>query len=348
MNKTVQIGNLPEKFLSETEIPARTARWQQELARAIRQPAELLRRLDLSEHLLPEALQSHQEFPLLVPESFLNRMQPGNPNDPLLLQVLPAADEQAVQPGFHIDAVGDEAAELTPGLLQKYTGRALMITLGQCAVHCRYCFRRHYPYQTAPAARRQWQEALQSLEQHPQIEEIILSGGDPLILSDRKLGELLTELEALPQLTRLRIHSRLPIVLPSRVTTELLQRFQQSRLQVLLVVHANHFAEIAADCAEALKCLVRSGFPVLNQAVLLKGINDTANIQTELCRRLINLGVIPYYLHQLDRVQGAAHFETAETTGREIIETLKTRLPGYAIPRLVREIAGEKSKTELK
>ena len=340
---------------SETGSPAISpdfSNWQQELAAAYRDPHALAVRLGLADADTPEPVRAvwrkaAQTFPLLVSESYVQRMNPADWNDPLLRQVWPDESELIEVAGFTEDAVGDRGAVQSPGVLHKYAGRALMVTLGQCAIHCRYCFRRHYPYAESPRTVDQWRDAFQFLRTNPEIDEIILSGGDPLILSDRRLGELLALIEEFPQIHRLRIHSRLPIVLPSRVTTGLLDTLQTSRLQTIFVVHANHPQEIVADCADALQRLVQAGMPVLNQAVLLRGINDTLPVQTDLCRRLINRGVIPYYLHQLDRVRGAAHFEVDPQLGRELISGLKQTLPGYAVPRYVQEIPGEPGKTEL-
>ncbi len=342
-------------------ISEKTPRWQQELANAIRNVDELYKRLNLKE-ILSDNEECHVEkaqkkeliceairqFPVLVTESFLNRMTPADSNDPLLLQILPTIQEVDKIPGFGLDPVGDSRAIFAPGIMQKYQGRALMITLGQCAIHCRYCFRRSFPYQQSPKSLEQWEVSLKKLQENPRIEEIILSGGDPLVLNDRRLGQLLEQLESISHLQRVRVHTRLPIVLPSRVTDELLKLFLNSRLQPIFVVHANHPNEIVDDCADALHQVVRAGIPVLNQAVLLRGINDTTEIQAELCSRLINLGVIPYYLHQLDRVDGAAHFEVNPEAGVKMIEELKQLLPGYAVPKYVREIPGKPGKTELK
>ncbi len=319
------------------------AGWQHELAHAIRSSDELLRRLRLPTHpKVSEAAAS--DFPVLVPESFVRRMQPGNPRDPLLLQVLAQTAELESPPGFASDPVGDKAARRAPGLLHKYHGRALLITTSACAVHCRYCFRRAYPYADEPRRPEDWNPALQVIAEDNSIREIILSGGDPLSLSDRRLGELLERLDVIPHLERVRIHSRWPIVIPSRVTSGLVSMLQQRRCQPIFVVHANHPQEIAADCADALRTLVRAGLPVLNQAVLLRGINDSADTLEELSLRLVNLGVMPYYLHQLDRVAGAAHFEVPETVGVQLEAELRRRLPGYAVPQYVRETAGAESK----
>ena len=318
--------------------------WHESLAGAIRDPATLLQRLQLPSSLLEPAQLAARQFPVMVPESYLARMRPGDIHDPLLQQVLPRGEELLQVPGFLNDAVDDEASRIAPGLLQKYAGRALMIITGACAVHCRYCFRRHYPYGDEPKRIQDWEPALQALSADSSIHEVLLSGGDPLMATDQRLRELFQRLERIPHLQRLRIHSRLPIVLPNRVTNELLELLVNLRLTPLMVVHANHPQEITGDCASALKTLVRSGVTTLNQSVLLRGINDSVETLQELSERLINLGVIPYYLHQLDRVQGTAHFEVAEATGLNLIEGLQRLLPGYGVPRYVRETPGEPHK----
>jgi EF-P beta-lysylation protein EpmB len=314
--------------------------WHDSLAVSIRDPQVLLQRLGLPLTLRPEATQAANQFSVMVPESYLQRMQPGDLNDPLLRQVLPLGDELLVVPGFLPDAVDDHSARIAPGLLKKYAGRALMIVTGACAIHCRYCFRRHYPYNEEPRRLEDWQPALHALAADESIHEVLLSGGDPLIVPDRRLNELVHQLEQIPHLQRLRIHSRLPIVLPNRVCPELIDLLTESRLTPIMVVHANHPHEIQHDCADALRTLVRSGITTLNQSVLLRGVNDSVDILQELSERLINLGVIPYYLHQLDRVQGAAHFEIEEAIGLNLIEELRQRLPGYAVPQYVQEQPG--------
>lgn len=319
--------------------------WHHSLAQAIRDPDDLIDRLGLPGHLRDGARRSAELFPLMVPLSYLARMRPGDVNDPLLRQVLPFAEEEAIVPGFTIDAVGDADARKAPGLLQKYAGRALLMATGVCAVNCRYCFRRHYPYGDEPRRLDDWEPALTALAEEASLREVILSGGDPLMLTDRRLRELVARLEAIPHLRRLRVHTRLPIVLPERVTPELIDLLTGGRLTPILVVHANHPQELQSDCGDALRQLVRSGLTVLNQAVLLRGINDHVEAQAALCERLIDLGVIPYYLHQLDRVRGTAHFEVPVEQGRAIVEELRRRLPGYAVPQFVRELPGEPHKT---
>ena len=329
-------------------LPAAAAEsWHRSLARAVRDPDELIDLLQLPDDYRKPARQAAELFPLMVPRSYLARMKPGDPSDPLLLQVLPLGAESAEVPGFVPDAVEDAASRRAPGLLHKYPGRALLIATGACAVHCRYCFRRHYPYGREPRRLDDWQPALDAIAEDQSLREIIFSGGDPLMLTDARLAALIAALEDIPHLKRLRIHTRMPIVLPARVTADLIELLLAGRLTPIVVVHANHPRELAAHCADALRALVRSGLTVLNQAVLLRGINDSADVLFGLCERLIDLGVIPYYLHQLDRVRGTAHFEVPEETGRELIEQLRRRLPGYAIPRYVRELPGQSHKTPL-
>lgn len=325
--------------------------WQRQLADAIRSPSDLLAALELTPGadtpygVVDEA--PDKSFTTLVPRSFLDRMQPGNPRDPLLLQVLPTTAERVTTAGFVADPVDDEAAKKAPGLLQKYDGRALMITNGACAVHCRYCFRREYPYQDEPRRLEDWQPALNEIAADQTITEIILSGGDPLMLNDDRLTTLCQQIAEIPHIDRIRFHTRLPIVLPARVTQQLLEMLASLRCQPVMVVHANHANEIMGDCRLALQSIVRAGIPVLNQAVLLRHINDNADALEALCRQLVNIGVMPYYLHQLDQVQGGAHFEADKTLGQQLVKELATRLPGYAVPKFVQELPGEPSKTAL-
>lgn len=330
----------------------------QSLAEAIRDPDELLALLDLSHTLAEPARQAARQFPLLVPRDFLARMQRGDPADPLLRQVLPIHAESEVTPQFTEDPVGDRAAGRGAGLIQKYGGRALLIATGACAVHCRYCFRRHFPYADDPAHAEDWRAVLGTLRSDDSIQEIILSGGDPLMLTDERLATLVDRLGAIPHLKRLRIHTRLPIVLPDRVTPGLIEILRSTRLSPVVVVHANHPNELVGDCAKALRQL-REGrcapggegearpITLLNQAVLLRGVNDDVDVLEALSQRLFTLGILPYYLHQLDRVAGAAHFEVPEQRGRELVEQLRARLPGYLVPQYVRETKGKPSKTPI-
>jgi L-lysine 2,3-aminomutase len=322
-------------------------RWQQALKDAIRDPDELCQLLAISDSWAGAARHWAGRFPLFVPRSYVARMRPGDPYDPLLRQVLPLAEEQAPVEGFVSDPVGDLQAAVAPGLLQKYHARVLMVTTGACAVHCRYCFRRHFPYAIAPKSPKDWQSAIDEIAADRSIEEVILSGGDPLTLVDAHLAELVAMLEPIQHLKRLRIHTRLPIMIPERVTCELVDWLTGSRLTPIVVIHANHSAELDRSVAAALARLADAGVLLLNQAVLLRGVNDSCQALEELSQKLIELRVIPYYLHQLDPVAGAAHFEVPVERGRELMRQLRARLPGYAIPRYVQEVARAEFKVPL-
>jgi L-lysine 2,3-aminomutase len=320
--------------------------WQQAVKEAVRDVGELCRLLVLPAEFERSAAAARL-FPLFVPRPFLARIRPADPADPLLRQVLPVEAETFAVEGFTADPVDDRSATIEPGLLGKYAGRVLMVTTGACAVHCRYCFRRHFPYHEAPKSLAAWQGAIEQIEADPSIHEVILSGGDPLMLVDDLLAALAERLAQIPHLRRLRVHTRLPIMISARVTDELLGWLTGTRLTPVVVVHANHPAEIDHAVAAALGRLVDSGVPVLNQAVLLRGVNDCVDILAGLCERLVNLRVIPYYLHQLDRVAGAAHFEVPVARGLDLMAALKSRLPGYAVPRYVQEIPGRSHKVDL-
>ncbi len=309
--------------------------WQRELAQGFRKVDELLSYLGLGGHPTVDPQQAAAAFPLRVPRYFADLMRHGDPADPLLRQVLPVAEELVGAPGYVADPVGDLGVGIGGGLLQKYAGRALLITTGACAVHCRYCFRRHYPYGADAAIRNRWQAPLEVLSRRPDIVEVILSGGDPLSLSDDNLRALLNGLEGLPHLRRLRIHSRLPVVLPARMHPELIEMLGRSRLAVSLVVHVNHPREVTPRLGEALAPLRREGIVLLNQSVLLAGVNDEPMVLAELSEGLFDIGVLPYYLHQLDPVAGAAHFQVDDDRARALHENLSARLPGYLVPRLV-------------
>ncbi|MDH5184055.1 MAG: EF-P beta-lysylation protein EpmB [Gammaproteobacteria bacterium] len=328
-------------------LPLAPVSWQQLQAQAIRSPEQLLRRLQLPASLLAEIENSSLAFSLRVPEPYLQRIEPGNPDDPLLRQILPLAEELHTTKGFSCDPVGDGAARNLPGLLHKYHGRVLIITTGSCGIHCRYCFRRHYPYNDDRLSDDHWQGILGYLREDPNITEVILSGGDPLTLSDQRLQNQLQDLAEIPHLQRLRIHSRQPIVLPQRVNDELLQMLAKSRLQTVLVVHVNHANELDGEVKACMQQLKQAGITLLNQSVLLRGVNDDANSLCELSERLFECGILPYYLHQLDRVVGAAHFEVDELQTRSLMEELRRRLPGYLVPKLVSEQAGAAYKLPL-
>jgi EF-P beta-lysylation protein EpmB len=319
--------------------------WQQLLADAISDPLELCRILDLDPERFANALGATREFSLRVPRSFVAKMRHGDPRDPLLLQVLPSARELQPAEGFITDPVGDLASRATHGILHKYAGRALVVTTGACAVHCRYCFRRHFPYAEESALSNGWDVALRHLQEDTSIEETILSGGDPLSLSDRRLQQLVAGLEAIPHIRRLRIHTRYPVVLPERIDSAFTDWFKDVRLQKVVVLHANHPRELDAATADACRALSGAGATLLNQSVLLAGVNDDAQALAELSEALFTQGVLPYYLHVLDRVQGAAHFDVTEAQALAIHAELTAKLPGYLVPRLVREIPGASAKT---
>jgi EF-P beta-lysylation protein EpmB len=324
--------------------PGEAVSWRLAMQRAIRDPLTLCRMLRLPREFEAGAVRAARLFPLLAPLEYVRKMRAGDPRDPLLLQVLPLAEEEDCPTGFSSDPLHESAAEAAPGLLHKYQGRALMIATGACAVHCRYCFRRHYPYGEGPKTLAEWEPALLHISSDTSIEEVLLSGGDPLSLSDERLGELAQLLAEIPHVKRLRIHTRLPIVIPQRVCDELFAWLCGTRLTPVMIVHANHPRELDEDVAAALAELRRRGVMLFNQSVLLQGVNDDADVLAELSLRLIDLGVTPYYLHQLDRVAGAAHFEAPVERGMEMIEQLRRGLPGYAVPRYVRELPGESSK----
>ena len=322
-------------------------RWQQALREAVRDPRELLDLLGL-DRLAPRLSdEAMVQFPLRVPRGFVARMRRGDPRDPLLRRVLPLDDEMRPMPGFGLDAVGDGAAKTAPGVIQKYRGRALLVATGSCAIHCRYCFRRHFPYAEETAARDGWREAVDRIRRDASIEEVLLSGGDPLSLSNGKLAELTGALADIPHLRRLRIHSRLPIVVPERVDDGLLDWLSTLPWPVTLVVHANHANEFDGTVDAALGRLRAAGVHLLNQAVLLRGVNDSVGALGALSERGFAAGVLPYYLHQLDRVAGVAHFEVDDAHARALHAGLAARLSGYLVPRLVREIPGDTGKRPL-
>ncbi|MHB1272588.1 MAG: EF-P beta-lysylation protein EpmB [Rhodanobacter sp.] len=320
--------------------------WRQLWRDAVTDTGELLTLLGL-QHLAGRLPPADAGFALRVPRGFVARMRHGDARDPLLLQVLPQLAELEHVPGFVTDAVGDMAARAAHGVLHKYHGRALLIASGSCAINCRYCFRRHFPYGEEIAAAGQWRQALEHLRKDASISELILSGGDPLALVTAKLEELSRGLAELPHVTRLRIHTRLPVVLPERIDAPLLAWLDALPLQKVLVLHANHANEIDAGVDAACRRLRDAGVTLLNQSVLLRGINDDADTLAGLSERLFAAGVLPYYLHQLDRVQGTAHFEVDDARALALMEALRQRLPGYLVPKLVREVGGEAAKRPL-
>lgn len=319
-------------------------RWQQAWREAVRDPRELLALLGLQDAALAVSEAAAAQFALRVPRGFVARMRQGDPHDPLLRQVLPLDAELRAAPGFGLDAVGDGAAKAGHGVIHKYAGRALLVATGSCAVNCRYCFRRHFPYAEETAAAGGWREALAVIAGDPTIEEVLLSGGDPLSLATSKLAELTDALRSIPHVRRLRIHTRLPIVLPERVDAELCAWLAALPWPVAIVVHANHANEFDVSVDAAMRGLRDAGAVLLNQAVLLRGVNDTVDALAALAERGFAAGVLPYYLHQLDRVAGAAHFEVDDATALALHAALVARQSGYLVPRLVREVAGDASK----
>ncbi len=335
--------------LQPVPAPEGTAppRWQRLWREAVRDPRELLALLGLEGRVPGLSEAAAAQFALRVPRGFVARMRHGDPHDPLLRQVLPLDEELRPAPGFGLDAVGDARAKAGPGVIRKYRGRALLVATGSCAINCRYCFRRHFPYAEETAARDGWREAVALVAADPDIDEVILSGGDPLSLSTAKLADLTDALAGIGHLKRLRIHRRLPVVLPERVDEALAGWLRALPWPVAFVLHANHANEFDANVDAALARLRDAGAQLLNQAVLLRGVNDSVDALAALCERGFAAGVLPYYLHQLDRVQGVAHFEVADARAIALHEALRARLSGYLVPRLVREIPGDTGKRPL-
>ncbi len=331
-------------MITRPAVSSQPGDWRRELASAIRDPETLIGLLGLDPALLDGARRASSGFPLLVPRPFVARMRRGDPADPLLRQVLPLDAEHGDRPGYVADPVGDLAAAAAPGVLAKYRGRVLLIASGACAVNCRYCFRREYPYADQNAAAEGWRAALAAIRQDVGCGEVILSGGDPLVLSERRLAALTEGLRGIEHVRRLRIHTRLPVVLPARVDAALLDWLAGLHLPAVMVLHVNHPREIDDSVRDALRSLRQAGVTLLNQSVLLRGVNDDAEVLDRLSETLFDAGVLPYYLHLLDPVRGAAHFHVPTARAVRLVETLTARLPGYLVPRLVREQRGAPAK----
>lgn len=321
--------------------------WQEAMTDLVTDPAELLAMLDLDSSLLPAAVAAARVFPLRLPRGFVARMERGNPHDPLLAQVLPLGAELEVVPGYSRDILQESGANPVPGLLHKYPSRVLVTLTSACAVHCRYCFRRFFPYEDNNPGRAGWDKIITYIQSDTNINEVILSGGDPLSVQDHLLREFTDRLSHIPQIKRLRIHTRLPIMMPERITDDFMQWAAELRMQLVIIMHVNHAREISDDVSVMLKRLRAAGITVLNQSVLLRGVNDNANVLAELSEVLFASGVLPYYLHTLDKVEGSAHFDVDQQTALNLHAKLNTMLPGYLVPRLVRETPGELSKTLL-
>jgi EF-P beta-lysylation protein EpmB len=328
----------------QSEIQHFAKNWQQQLAEAFNNIEDLCRYLHLAPDDLPISIEATESFPLRVPLSFAACIEKGNPHDPLLRQVLPVTEELSVYPGFSNDPVGDLASVGQSGILHKYHGRVLLINTGSCAINCRYCFRRNFPYADLQLSKQKEEAAVQTIQDNESISEVILSGGDPLLLSDARLTRLIQQLSGIEHVKRIRIHSRLPIVLPARITDELINALKLSPKQLIVVVHCNHANEISEHVISACNLLKKSGITLFNQAVLLKGVNDNAAVLCNLSERLFSQGIIPYYLHLLDKATGTGHFEVSEMEALALIRQVQTTLPGYQVPKLVKERAGAASK----
>ena len=327
--------------------PRPGASWQADFAAAVTDPVELASLLGLPESWVGPAREAARVFPMRVPRSFVARMRRGDPADPLLRQVLPVAEELEPTAGRSSDPLQEADARRAPGLLHKYRGRALLVATGACAMHCRYCFRREFPYEDQQSETGRWHDAIAALAADPSIEELILSGGDPLSLGNARLQTLGRELADIPHLRSLRLHTRNAIVLPSRVDDGLVEWIKGLPWRVTVVLHVNHAQELEGDAVEAIARLRSTGALLLNQSVLLRGVNDDAATLVALSKRLHALGVLPYYLHLTDAVNGTAHFDVDEARGRAIVDALARALPGYLVPRLVREVPGEEAKVVL-
>lgn len=328
---------------SEAAFLPRGRDWKLVLAESFREPGALLKFCEIDPALA--TFKARHEFPIRVTRYFASLIEKGNALDPLLLQVLPDAREFSHIDGYSTDAVGDQQAMPVPGLIHKYHGRVLLTLTGACAIHCRYCFRRHFPYSEAGVDYRLDGQVMGYLAGNPEISEVILSGGDPLMVADHKLARLIDQLNGISHIRVLRVHSRVLSVLPERISESLIETIRQFRGQVVFVTHINHPNEISAHNQAVFELLTRQGYQLFNQAVLLKGVNDNPQTLIELSNKLFDSRIVPYYLHRMDKVQGAAHFDLSLEESRRIYKQLRSRVPGYLLPRMVEELAGQLSKT---
>lgn len=322
-----------------------TTSWSQHLTQAITSLDDLIKSLGLSKDLITQGQDAQHSFKLLVPRPYLSRMEYGNPNDPLLLQILPNALETKSVIGYTKDPLEEADHNPQKAIVHKYKRRLLVITTGTCAVNCRYCFRRHFPYGDNQLAQAEWQSVINYLTAHPDVNEVILSGGDPLMMKDALLADKVRQIEALPQIKRLRIHSRLPVVIPARVCDDMFDWINKSRLDIIMVWHINHANEMDAELAQAAFKLKQAGVTLLNQGVLLKGINDSVEAQVNLSEAVFDAGILPYYMFTLDPVEGAAHFDITVEEAQKLMGKVAAELPGYLVPKLAKEIPGKTSKT---
>ncbi len=319
--------------------------WSEHLAQAITNLAELISLLGLPSDLAEQGQEAHQAFKLLVPRPYLSRIEYGNPEDPLLQQILPHGHEMLPQAGYNKDPLEEADHNPQKAIVHKYTRRLLVIASGGCAVNCRYCFRRHFPYGDNQLAQAEWHSVIDYLKAHPQINEVILSGGDPLMMKDSLLADKVRQIEALPQIKRLRIHSRLPVVIPARVCDAMISWITTSRLDIVMVWHINHANEIDAEVKQAAIRLKQAGVTLLNQGVILKGVNDNVDAQVALSETLFDAGILPYYMFTLDPVEGAAHFDISVNEAQQLMGQVAAELPGYLVPKLAKEIPGKSAKT---
>ena len=320
--------------------------WQKELAFSFTDPTKLLQHLGLDEENYAQHIKARRLFPKRVPRHFVELMEKGNPNDPLFLQVMPLSEEFLTPPGYSEDPL-EEHDTAGKGILHKYDSRVLLMVRTGCAVNCRYCFRRHFPYADNAVSKHQWEDVLDYIRVNSNINEVIFSGGDPLMAKDDHLAWLANEIADIAHVKRLRIHTRLPVVLPDRLDDAFMDWFSNLPMQKVLVLHANHANEISSKLIVRLRKLQQKGVTLLNQSVLLKGINDSGEAISQLSEALFEAGVLPYYLHVLDKVQGASHFYVSDGDARGIMEEAIKRLPGFLVPKLVREIGGQPGKTPI-
>ena len=317
--------------------------WQDILATGFSSAKDLLDFLQLSE--VPSCNKSEQEFVTRVPLGFAKRMQVGNPNDPLLLQVLAKPEEQLVAKDYSKDPLLERQKNPLAGLIHKYHGRVLLTVTGACAINCRFCFRRHFPYSENNPGRAGWQQTFAYIKNNPDIHEVILSGGDPLLAPDSLLEYLITEISKISHVNTLRIHTRIPVVLPERINSSLLAILASMRLNLVVVLHCNHPQELNADVAKACGALKGVGAHLLNQAVFLRGVNADLVTLESLSHKLFAYNVLPYYLHLLDKTQGTQHFAIPNSRALAIYKELQGKLSGYLLPKLVTEEPGKLSKT---
>ena len=320
--------------------------WQKELSNVVTDPKKLLQMLEIDSDDYLQHFAARRLFPVRVPKPYISRIKKGDFNDPLLKQVMPLSDEHIITTGYSTDPL-EEHDTVAQGLLHKYKHRVLMIVKSGCAINCRYCFRRHFPYADNSPSKASWQPALSYIKNHAEINEVIFSGGDPLMASDEHLHWLVAQLEEIPHITRLRIHSRLPVVIPQRITDVLVKMLSETRLKTTMVFHINHPNEIDGQVKQAVEKLRIARIPLFNQSVLLKGVNDNSEVLCQLSEQLFDHGIQPYYLHMFDAVQGVAHFDVGEKRAKEIAQKMMAKLPGFLMPKLVREIAGEANKTPI-